>query len=192
LVPRLLIELAVAAAGLIGGHFVSYVLSTPDAAIRRLILIRTGHSYWPRVVAIAGALAAVAIIGGLVTGFVRARSRGSVLVWGSTFRRLAMAQTAGFGLLEVLERKTTGAPLSDLGAVLPRGVLVQILVAAIAASALWLLDRAGESIAHALRDGSRLPSEISAVWRPTSSPWVPASVPSLGSISLRGPPLPRR
>ena len=168
---------------------VSYLLSAPDAPIRRLLLAGTGHSYLPRAIAAAGALAAVALVGAVLRGAVRGyRSWGDPLRWAATFRRLAVAQGAGFVILEILERKAAGAPLGDLGAVLPRGLLVQVVVAFAAATTLWLLDRAGESVARFLETAP--PFAFSArAWQPVLIPTLPSSVPPLGSISLRGPPL---
>lgn len=168
---------------------VSYLLSAPDAPIRRLLLAQTGHSYLPRAIAAAGALAAVALVGAVLRGAVRGyRSWGDPLRWAATFRRLAVAQAAGFVVLEILERKAAGAPLGDLGGVLPRGLLVQGVVALAAATALWLLDRAGESVARAREAVPSFAFAVSA-WEPAVGGTLPSGVPALGSISLRGPPL---
>src|SRR5207249_10444033 len=107
-----------------------------------------------------------------------------------TFRRLATAQTIGFVILEVLERKAAGATLAGLGSVLPRGLLVQILVAAGAALALWFLDRAAASVSRALRAGDQLPRAVAIIYRPAPIDVLHPSLVALGSISSRCPPLP--
>lgn len=169
---------------------VSYLLSAPAAPVRQLLLAQTGHSYLPRAIAVAVALAAAALIGAVLRGAVRGwRAVGDPLTLSATFRRLAMGQAAGFVILEFLERRAAGASLAGLGNVLPRGLLVQVVVAAVAATALWLLDRAGEGVVRAL-DGHAAGERYSAlVWIPARRLWPASSIVWLGSISLRGPPL---
>jgi hypothetical protein len=190
---RLPLELSAAAAGLVGGHIVSYLLAAPAAPVRRVLLTQTGHGYLPRAIAVSIALAAVAAFGALFRGAARGwRAAGDPLRFGPTFRRLATAQAVGFVLLEVLERKASGATLAGLGSVLPRGLLVQVLVAAAAALALWLLDRAAASVSHALRGEDPVRRPIAVVGVPAPVDLVRRSPVALGSISLRGPPLPSR
>jgi hypothetical protein len=190
---RLPLELAAAAAGLVGGHIIAYQLSAPAAPIRQLLLAQTGHSYLPRAIAAAMSFAAAAAVGAAFRGAIRGW-RGAVdhFSFRATFRRLAVAQTVGFVILEVMERKAAGVTLSGLVGVFPRGLAVQVAIAAFAALALWLLDRAGASIAAALHAGKRFARAVLRI-RPAGNPTVgaPALVP-LGSISLRGPPLSSR
>jgi hypothetical protein len=193
LVParRLPLELAAAAAGLIGGHVVSYLLTAPAAPVRRLLLTETGHSYFPRAVAIAVALTAVAGVGAIFRGATRGRrASGDPLTFQATFQRLAAAQSIGFVILEVLERKAAGATLAGLGGLLPRGLVIQVLVAAFAATALWLLDRAGASLTHALRGYHPASAEDTAASLPVVVRVARPTPVALGAISLRGPPLP--
>lgn len=187
---RLPLELAAAAAGLIGGHIVSYLMTAPAAPIRRLLLTETGHAYLPRAIAAGVALAAVAGVAAIFRGAIRGwRASGDPLRFAATFRRLAVAQVIGFVILEVLERKAAGATLAGLGDLLPRGLLIQVLVAAIAATALWLLDRAGASVAHALRD-DLAPTADTTVPFPVVPAVARPTLVALDAISLRGPPLP--
>ena len=188
---RLPLELAAAAAGLIGGHIISYLLTAPAAPIRRLLLTETGHAYWPRAIAAGVALAAVASVAAVFRGAIRGwRASGDPLAFAATFRRLAVAQTIGFVILEVLERKAAGATLAGLGDVLPRGLLIQVLVAAIAATALWLLDRAAASITTALRDAPPLPRAATDLTHRVEVRSARPTLVALDAISLRGPPLP--
>lgn len=192
LARRLPLELAAAAAGLVGGHIIAYQLTVPVEPVRRLLLTQTGHGYLPRAIAAAMALAAVAAVGALFRGAIRGW-RGSVehLSFLATFRRLATAQVIGFVILEVMERKAAGATLSGLVGVFPRGLVVQVAIAALAALALRLLDRAGASIVATIRGGARFARAVSAV-RPVAVRDARPAIVSLGSISLRGPPLPSR
>ena len=190
---RLPLELAAAAAGLVGGHIIAYQLSAPAAPIRQLLLAQTGHSYLPRAIAAAMALAAAAAVGAVFRGAIRGW-RGAVdhFSFLATFRRLAVAQTVGFVILEVMERKAAGATLSGLVGVFPRGLAVQVAIAALAALALWLLDRAGASVGAVLRtrEGFARPVSIEPPFCDVRSARI-GFVP-LGSISRRGPPLPSR
>jgi hypothetical protein len=190
---RLPLELAAAAAGLVGGHIIAYQLSAPAAPIRRLLLTQTGHGYWPRAIAAALALAAVAAVGVLFRGAIRGwRGAASQLSFLATFRRLASAQTIGFVILEVIERKAAGATLSGVPGVFPRGLMVQVAIAAVAALALWLLDRAGASVAATLRDREEFARPMSVIQAVAEALVARPALVSLGSISLRGPPLPSR
>jgi len=188
---RLPLELGAAAAGLIGGHIVSYLLTAPAAPIRRLLLTETGHAYLPRAIAAVVALGAVVVLAAVFRGAVRGwRALGDPLSLSSTFRRLAVAQSSGFVILEVVERKAAGATLTGLGGVLPRGLIVQIVVAGIAAFALWLLDRAAAGIARGLRERPPIPRAVVATAPRAGVRAARRNLVSLGSISLRGPPLP--
>ena len=188
---RLPLELGAAAAGLIGGHIVSYLLTAPAAPIRRLLLAETGHAYLPRAIAAAMALAAVAGVAAVLRGAVRGwRAHGDPLSFFATFRRLAVAQSIGFVILEVVERKAAGATLAGLGDVLPRGLLIQVLVAGIAALALWLLDRAAASVTRALQHRPPAPRAVVATALRAEVRAARRGIVTLGSITLRGPPLP--
>lgn len=190
---RLPLELAAGAAGLIGGHIIAYQLSAPATPIRQLLLTQTGHGYLPRAIAAAMALGAVAIVGASFRAVLRGwRGEGNQLDFLATFRRLAIAQTIGFAILEIVERKAAGVTLSGLAGVFLRGLLVQVAIAACAALVLWLLDRSAASIASAIRDGARFARVVSVVSPKTSACISSPTRVALDAISLRGPPLPSR
>ncbi len=62
---------------------------------------------------------------------------------------LVVVQTSAFAGQEVLERLVSGAPLGDLlhDRILVTGMIVQVLVAFVAAGVLWLLARTSSRLA---------------------------------------------
>jgi hypothetical protein len=163
--------------------------ATARAAPLRSVAV-TSASGRSRAIAAAMALGAVAIVGASFRGALRGwRGEVNQLDLLATFRRLAIAQTIGFAILEVVERKAAGVTLSGLAGVFPRGLLVQVAIAALAALVLWLLDRSAASIASAIRERARFARVVSVVSPKTSACVASPTLVAFDAISLRGPPL---
>lgn len=147
-----LMLLAASAAGLVAAHFLDYLLLFPDGSERHTLLIHTGHGYLPQAAWLAGGAAALAAIGAGVLGFRRGRrGPGGGIGWGRSSLLLGAIQTAGFVTLEPLERLLVGAPVDDVvGPLLAVGVLLQVLVAMVAASILRLIEGTAEAVGRGL------------------------------------------
>jgi hypothetical protein len=119
---------AIAWAGIVLGHLVSYWLAYPHPEIRADHLAATGHQALP--IALVSAAAVVPAI--LVLLAIRAL-RGPALPPMRRFAGgLAAIQVAGFLLMELLEREMSLERLGQEPALL-LGILVQVLVAVVAA-----------------------------------------------------------
>jgi len=182
-----------AAGGLVAGHFLTYVFIAPAGPARAVLLQHTGHAYFPRAVAAAAALGALAMGAAAARGVARRHPRSRSLGWRPLAVRMACAQALGFVVLEIVERVIVKAPLGGVAAVLPVGFAVESLVAAAVAAVLCLTVRAAETVARVLG------------WEPSSSKRAPRSIPvdrRLGDrvhpvleslslcVTLRGPPSP--
>ena len=113
--------LGVAAAGLLLGHWLTYLLDVPSHA-RDQALQATGHGY----LATAGRLAAVTAAVSLAIVFLGRLTRrepGAPFI--AVAGRLAAVQISAFVAMEVLERLGAGAPMHDLTTILPVGVAAQ-------------------------------------------------------------------
>jgi hypothetical protein len=124
--------LGVAAAGLLLGHWLTYLLDVPSHA-RNQVLQATGHGY----LTTAGRMAAVTAAASLAIVFLgRLTRRGSGEPFIAIAGRLAAVQISAFVAMEILERLGAGAPMHDLTTILPVGVAAQAIVALAGA---WLL-----------------------------------------------------
>jgi hypothetical protein len=191
-IPRLrgLPVLGFAAAGLLVGHAISYLLVVPDPNHRDLVLSRTGHGYLPA----AGDAALILALAGMAALVVRAwseRGREEPRTFASLASLLAIVQVVAFAGLEVLERLVAGAPLGDLihEHLLVIGVAVQIAVALVGALALRWIASTAARIADLVPVRAALP-------RPALAAAVPAT-PDLHRVrlaasarSVRAPPSP--
>ena len=182
---------AVAAAGLLAGHALGYLVAVPDAAHRADLLHRTGHAYLPTVVPAAVVAAVVGLLAALALGYRGSRTgRGDALRWPLVTVRLSALQVAGFVALELLERAAWGAATPGLTArLLVLGSALQVLTAGVAALVFVLLVRAGEAMG-----GSPAPAFPAA---PPPFVPLPAFAGELrpgavaGPRATRGPPTPR-
>ena len=147
--PRIALAPA-AAGGLVAGHFLTYVFVAPAGPARAAILRHTGHVYFPRAVAAAAALGAIAMGAAVARGVARRHSHAPSLAWRGLALRMAAAQAVGFVILEVVERAIVGAPIGGVAAVLPIGFAVEMLVAAAVAALLCVTVRAAETVARRL------------------------------------------
>ena len=180
--------LGVAGLGLVLGHWLTYLLDVPDAHARAAVLAQSGHAYLPfatRVATIAGiATFAVAFLGRLVRHDRDWSAR-------STFAWLAGFQVGAFLTMEILERATSGASVLHLfhGTILPVGILVQLVIAAVGVVLLRLLLRAADAIADLLH-GTPSPFGPALVWAVRDLRRVGPRAQILLLAPTRGPPAP--
>lgn len=157
--PRLrgLPAFGAAAAGLVLGHALAYLIAIPDPHQRVFALQRTGHAYLPALdqavlMLVVAGMAAVVVRGVAHTGDRTER-------FGRLARVLVVAQTCAFAAQEVLERLVSGAPVGGLAHdhILVTGIAVQIVVAIVAAGILWLFARTATRLAAVVAARTRLP-----------------------------------
>jgi hypothetical protein len=146
-----------AAAGLVLGHALAYLIAIPDPHQRVFALQRTGHAYLPALdqavlMLVVAGMAAVVIRAFAHTGDRTER-------FGRLARVLVVAQTCAFAAQEVLERLVSRAPLGGLAHdhILVTGIAVQIVVAIVAAGILWLFARTATRLAAVTATRTRLP-----------------------------------
>jgi hypothetical protein len=143
---RLLVP-AVAIAGVVVGHLITYAVLVPGPSDRAAVLRDTGHAYFPL------ALQAALLVGAVSLGswFLRAltvRDRSPVTT-STLFGRLARLQVAGFAAMEILERVASRTPLIELVRDhVVVGLAVQLLVAWLAARLLAALTRTADRVGH--------------------------------------------
>jgi hypothetical protein len=153
-VVRFLTLGAAAMAGLVGAHVVDYLILVPNGAARHRVLVQTGHGYFGEAAVLAFAAGVIAMLAVASLGYRRGRDRASEA--GSiglthVARRLAALQVAGFLLMEVTERLAAGAPLSHLvDPYVVTGVLIQVVVAVLAAAILVGIQRTAEMVGRVL------------------------------------------
>jgi hypothetical protein len=149
-----------AAAGLVLGHALAYLIAIPDPHQRAFALQRAGHAYLPALDQAVMMLAIAGVATVVVRAFAR-RGGGANERFGRVAALLVVVQTSAFAGQEVLERLVSGAPLGELAhdQILVIGVLVQVLVAIVAAGVLWLLARTSSRLAATSVIHVRLPRE---------------------------------
>jgi hypothetical protein len=180
--PGIVPTIGTAWVGVVVGHIVAYLLGYPSAGPRHDHLVVTGHSWFG--VATASLLAVVPVV--MLTVAVRAiRSGGSWSGSALAFRLVAI-QVPAFLLIEAVERRgSLGQALLDPSVFI--GVVLQPLLAVLAA---WLLDlfgRAVRAVAARLRPQPcralrSLPRPVPATLRPRLRLLLP--------LGGRAPPLP--
>ena len=176
-----------AAAMLVAGHALTYVLVAPSPSARERLLASTGHGYW-RTAVLAAFVFGIYAAGRSVILGARRLAMPAPVPFVAFARRFAALGCAAFVGLEIGERLAAGAPLGDLMArgIVPIGVLIQLGLAVIAAAFLRLLYRAGA--AAALQARAAAPPRSRAVsGRPVIAPFVPVAVAD-GAWGTRGPP----
>jgi hypothetical protein len=183
--------LSVAAAGVLVGHWLTYLVSVPGARARTATLAATGHSYLSLAGELVTLLAALSIaamfVGALVDAGAGPRPGRTLAL------RLSAIQVAAFCAMEVVERVMAGSPVVALtrSAILPVGVLANIAVAMLGAIMLRWILRAADRVAEAAGAGSAAP----VLRRPTLLLKLPAgparpSLLALAAVPARGPPSP--
>jgi hypothetical protein len=175
-----------AAIGLVATHELAYVLAMPDPHHRLELLARTGHGYWNLAVIACFAVFLWGCISYLATHRrtgLQARAN-FVGVW--TY--LAIAQVAGFAILETVERLGSYHRLSNV-LVEPEVVLGVLLALVLAAVVAALFVVFAEVVERLMTGARRAPRSIASVWIPTSAATAPRPLPGRGAGTLRGPPL---
>ena len=146
-----------AAAGLVLGHALAYLIAIPDPHQRVFALQRTGHAYLPAL----DQAVLMLVVAGMAAVVVRAfaHSGDRTERFGRLARILVVAQTCAFAAQEVLERLISRAPLGGLAHdhILVTGIAVQIVVAIVAASILWLFARTATRLAAVVAARASLP-----------------------------------
>jgi len=102
-----------AAAGLVLGHALAYLIAIPDPHERAFALQRAGHAYLPALDQVALMLAIAGVVAIVVRAFARRRD-GATERFGRLATLLVVVQTSAFAGQEVLERLVSGSPLGDL------------------------------------------------------------------------------
>ncbi len=146
-----------AAAGLVLGHALAYLIAIPDPHQRVFALQRTGHAYLPALDQAVLMLVVAGMAAVVVRAFAHTGDRPER--FGRLARVLVVAQTCAFAAQEVLERLVSRAPLGGLAHdhILVTGIAVQIVVAIVAAGILWLFARTATRLAAVVAARTRLP-----------------------------------
>jgi hypothetical protein len=131
-----------AAGGVVVTHWLSYFVAAPDSHQREALLARTGHQFWPYVVAVAlGAV--VAALAGFAARPAALEDRAGSLR--ATTLRLTALQVPAWVLLEAVERAAASGRVGEIlheVPVLLIGVGVQLMVAGLGALVLRALSGA--------------------------------------------------
>jgi hypothetical protein len=146
-----------AAAGLVLGHALAYLIAIPDPHQRVFALQRTGHAYLPALDQAVLMLVVAGMAAVVVRAFAHTGDRTER--FGRLARVLVVAQTCAFAAQEVLERLVSRAPLGGLAHdhILVTGIAVQVVVAIVAAAILWLFARTATRLAAVVSARASLP-----------------------------------
>ena len=146
-----------AAAGLVLGHALAYLIAIPDPHQRAFALQRTGHAYLPALDQAVLMLLLAGMAAVVVRAFARTGDRTER--FGRLATVLVVAQTCAFAAQEVLERLVSHAPLAGLAHdhILVTGIGVQVLVAIVAAAILRLFARTATRLAAVVSARTSLP-----------------------------------
>jgi len=146
------LSLAVAPAGILIGHWLTYSAVIRPAGARARFLAGSGHHYLASgvKVAVAFGLAALAATAARQLREHSAPPR-AMLRWLAP--RLAALQVVGFASLEIVERLAAGQPVGGIAShgLFAMGLVVQCVVAVALAAMLLRLGRAVASFAERLR-----------------------------------------
>ena len=142
---RALLLGAVAATGLLAGHWLAYVVALPAPRVRGELLSATGHGYWSLAVKVAVALGllgiAAVVADHLRRGLADRPERGERFSFLLT--RLGTIQILAFLVMETMERLVAGAPVAGMlhDHLLVLGLAFQVLTACVGALVLLLMHR---------------------------------------------------
>lgn len=176
---------AIAAAGLLAGHRLTYLGLAPRPEANAAWLETTGHGYLGTLGITALALAIMGALFWVLLG--SWQKPGLAPRAAGIYRTVSVIQLAGFGAQEVLERALVGAPMHDLAMVFVLGIPVQLVVAAVAALLAVGLYKAGEALAALLRPAHpRIPA--AQAW-PAGAVVLPPAGHHNGDRCTRGPPV---
>jgi len=147
-------------AGVVAAHVVDYCAVFPDGAERARHLAVTGHGYWP-VAATAALLSAVTVMGtALRLGMTRLRRPAGPAPppgWWLRLSHLARVQVVLFAAVEVVERIAAGSHPARLfeSPEFALGVVLQVVIAAVALLVLSGTERVGQAVARRRRPARR-------------------------------------
>lgn len=139
-------------AGVVAAHIVDYLVVFPDGRRRAEELHRTGHGYWPVVLAVglvAAFVAAGATAGrGARNGLTAGTDRDAGEQWWERLGWLVGWQVGLFTLLEIGERVTAGEPVAALihEPQFALGLAVQLVTAVAVMAALYVVERGSERV----------------------------------------------
>jgi hypothetical protein len=177
-----------AAVGVVTGHWIAYGLALPDHHVRDSVLAATGHGHWMLVVklAVAFGLAGVATIAARFASRTPPEAGADAFTWAVT--RIALVQAVAFIGMETIERMATGVPVAGMLShnLLALGLAAQLLVACAGGAVLFLLSRAVERVARAVRSLPHLAVPPATVVRPAEASLVHVAV--ARHAGIRGPP----
>ena len=183
-----------ALAGLLVGHWLTYLAAIPDGHARDHVLRASGHGYWlvaVKAAVVLGVVALATIFLRYLVGHVR-RDAPAPARLARLVARLSVIQAVPFVAMEATERMAAHAPIREMfgHALFARGLVIQLLLAWVGALLLLWLSRAAERVAVAV---ARRPHERGPVLRVVFVPPVhPIAVstgePLTGAATLRGPP----
>jgi hypothetical protein len=189
--PRGFPVLGLAAAGMVLGHWLAYVIAIPVATLRARILADSGHSYWTVAVEVAVGMAAVGL--GVLAARHLVESHQVERTAGDRNRlplalRLSTLQVALFTVVEVAERIMARQPVTGMfhHRVFLIGLVIQCLVALAAALFLGWFSRVAARAAMSAR-GVKMPRLAFSHLTVSPSPVRPVPV-LQGAAGLRGPP----
>lgn len=188
---RVLWLAGLALAGVVAGHAIAYTIALPDPEARSALLATTGHGYWRAAVA-AGLSAGLCSAAAFLAHRARDAARSSVSASGLPpwlAPRLAAVQIGLFVAIELAERLGAGSPLHGLVShgLLWRGVLGQVLVAAVATLILRWLAHLAEFVGRLVAGGRRPHRRLVRFPRPASD--APASGSDWAALGARAPPV---
>lgn len=176
---------AIAVAGVLVGHGLTYVVLQPDGHARAGLLARTGHAFMHLVDGPALLLALVAASWLFLSRLTRRVGEPGIP---ARFAGLATFQVTAFVAMEVAERLAAGAPLADLlGGIIAVGVASQLMVAA---ALVWMLRRLPDLAARA---AAAITTSIAPLPRPAlvsvpTTILTPGRSPDRRADPIRGPP----
>ncbi len=174
--------------GVLAGHALTYGVLDPSEPSRRSALASTGHGYLATANRLALSLTVAVVAASVLARLVRGDDAERGVGWLAA--RLIPVQVVAFASLEVAERLLAGAPLHDLGPVLPLGLAIQVSLAILAAAGLRLLWRTAASAAASLGGGAAPAPRRPLLLRATA-PTVRVRVRILDARRpARAPPLP--
>jgi hypothetical protein len=174
------VTLGVAGGGVLLGHWLAYSILTSVTATHGALLTETGHAYLGAADS-AGLAVVLAALAAVFLG--RMTSGGDLeLDLARVGVRLAGFQVAAFLAMEVAERLSAGVPVGELvhGPLLPVGVLVQVVLAALGALAIHAVCRVADRAATAFGATPSLPP---AAWASLS--FMPSPRPARVAVAVR-------
>ena len=181
----------VAFGGVLVGHAIAYGLLRPDEHAREGLLAATGHAYL-HLANETGLLLVLIALAVALLGRVGRPGGEDGPSFGTLFRSLAGFQVTVFVAIELLERVSSGAPLSGMvgGSVLPLGVFAQLVIAAIASFLIHHLLRVADRLGDLLGTAPTLARRTLETVRTSAT--ALARTPALASTAIRAPPSVRR